>query len=214
MKKGLTELVFILDRSGSMSGLESDTIGGFNSMIKKQKKEGVLVTTVLFDTEFETIHRRVPIETINKMTEKEYYTRGCTALLDAMGTTINDIKKKQRRQKVCERPEKTILVIITDGYENSSRIYDYDDIKELVEKQKNLGWEFLFLGANIDAFDEGRRLGISKKRCCTIAEDREGTRLAYEDVGDFLVEAEECEYMCDIGDEWCMASKEYFESRD
>lgn len=213
MKKGLTELVFILDRSSSMGGLETDTIGGFNSMIKKQKKEGVLVTTVLFDTEFDTIHGRVPIEEICEMTEEDYYVRGCTALLDAVGSTIGDIKKKQKRQRVCERPEKTIVVIITDGYENSSIIYDYDEIKELVQKQSNLGWEFLFLGANIDAFAEGRRLGIRRERSCKIVRDYEGTRRAYEDVGGFIEEAMECECMEDISDEWCESSMEYYDSQ-
>lgn len=214
MKKGLTELVFILDRSGSMTGLESDTIGGFNSMIRKQKKEGVLVTTVLFDNVFETIHKRVPIEKIEEMTEEEYYTRGSTALLDAMGSTIGDVRKKQKRQMVCERPEKTIFVIITDGQENSSRSYDYDDIRELVEKQRNLGWEFLFLGANIDAFAEGQRLGIRRERSCKIVADYEGTRRAYEDVGNFIVQAEECECMEDIDEEWCASSEEYYLSKE
>lgn len=213
MKKGLTELVFILDRSGSMRGLEEDTIGGFNSVIARQKEGSALVTTVLFDRRFDTIHDRVPIDEIADLTEEDYFPGGCTALLDAVGRTISKIKDRQKEQKASERPEKTIFVIITDGYENASRLYDYDEIKELVQKQSDLGWEFLFLGANIDAFAEGRRLGIRENRSCKIIADDEGTRRAYEDIGEFIAEAEECDCMEDIGDDWCLSSKEYYESR-
>lgn len=213
MKKGLTELVFIVDKSSSMYELTEDTIGGFNSMIRKRKEGNVLVSTVLFDTRFETLHDRVPIEKIGKMTEEEYCAGGCTALLDAVGMTIGDIKARQKKQRVANRPEKTIFVIITDGYENSSTIYDYSEIKELVQKQTNLGWEFLFLGANIDAFAEGERLGIKRNRSCKIAEDRIGTRMAYRDVGKFIDEAIEAECMEDVGDEWCVESEVYCESR-
>lgn len=214
MKKGLTELVFIMDRSGSMSSLEEDTIGGFNSMIRKQKEGEVLVSTVLFDTDFETIHDRVPIEKVGKMTEEEYYTRGATALLDAVGMTIGDIRARQKKQPAAKRPEKTIFVIITDGYENSSTLYDYRDIKDLVQRQTNLGWEFLFLGANIDAFAEGAKLGIRRERSCKIAENRVGTRMAYRDVGKFIDEAMEAECMCDVGYDWCEDSATYEECRE
>lgn len=213
MKKGLTELVFILDRSGSMRGLEADTIGGFNSMIARQKEGSTLVTTVLFNTRFATIHDSVPIDEIAELTEDDYFPRGSTALLDAVGKTIGNIMDKQHEQKASQRPEKTIVVIITDGYENASRLYDYNMIKDLVQKQSDLGWEFLFLGAKIDAFAEGRRLGIRRNRSCKIIADDEGTRRAYEDVGKFIAKAKEYDCTDDIDDDWCMSSKEYFESK-
>ena len=161
--KNTTELVFILDRSGSMSGLEKDTVGGFNSMISKQKTEDgeALVSTVLFDNKSVVIHDRLPLDDVPPMTEKEYFTRGCTALLDALGDAIHhigNIHKYARREDV---PEKTLFVITTDGFENASCRYDYDTVRAMIERQKEkYGWDFLFLGANIDAVAEARRFGI------------------------------------------------------
>ena len=178
-----TELVFILDRSGSMEGLEKDTIGGFNSMISKQKKETgeAFVSTVLFDNESVVVHDRLPLEKVPVMTEKEYFTRGCTALLDAVGGAIHhigNIHKYARREDV---PEKTMFIITTDGYENASRRYDYETVKRMIERQKEkYGWEFLFLGANIDAAKEAARFGISEDRAVTYKCDEEGTALNYE----------------------------------
>ena len=185
MKKGLTEMVFILDRSGSMGGLEDDTIGGFNSLIAKQKKaegEGI-VTTVLFDNKYEIIHDRFDLETIGEMTDKEYYVRGTTALLDAMGSTIQKEINVQEQLPESEKAEKVIFVIITDGYENASCEYRYKDIRRMVEAQQEKGWEFMFLGANIDAIEEGGRLGIRKERAVTYKCDSEGLGKSYDCVG-------------------------------
>ncbi|MDD7645679.1 MAG: hypothetical protein PUJ35_00355 [Ruminococcus bromii] len=179
----MTELVFILDRSGSMNGLEKDTIGGFNAMIEKQKQEAgeALVSTVLFDNESMVIHDRLPLDRVPRMTEKEYFTRGCTALLDAVGGAIHhigNIHKYARRQDV---PEKTMFIITTDGYENASKRYDYEKVRKMIERQKEkYGWEFLFLGANIDAAAEARRFGIGADRAVSYKCDEAGTALNYE----------------------------------
>ena len=183
MKKNLTELVMILDRSGSMGGLESDTIGGYNSMLKKQREEEgeVLVSTVLFDDRSEVLYDRVPLEKMPQMTEKEYYVRGCTALLDAVGGAIRHIGNVHKYAREEDRPEKTIFVITTDGLENASREYSYGRVKKMVEQQKEkYGWEFLFLGANIDAIETAGRFGISADRSANYNSDREGTALNYE----------------------------------
>ena len=183
MKKNLTELVFILDRSGSMSGLESDTIGGFNAMIAKQKREEgeALVSTVLFDNDSVVIHDRVPIREVQPMTEREYFTRGCTALLDAVGGAIHHIGNVHKYAREEDRPDKTLFVITTDGYENASRRYDYERVRKMIERQKEkYGWEFLFLGANIDAAAEARRFGIDPDRAVDYKCDAEGTALNYE----------------------------------
>ena len=167
MKKNLTELVFILDRSGSMAGLEADTIGGFNAMTQKQRKEPgeALVSTVLFDNETQVIHDRVPLEKVPALTQKEYYVRGCTALLDAVGGAIHHIGTVHKYAREEDRPEKTLFVITTDGMENASRRYTYDKVKAMIEHQREkYGWEFLFLGANIDAAREAARFGIRADR--------------------------------------------------
>ena len=191
MKKNLTELVMILDRSGSMGGLESDTIGGYNSMLKKQREaEGeVLVSTVLFDDRTEVLYDRVPLEKLPQMTEKEYYVRGCTALLDAVGGAVRHIGNVHKYAREEDRPEKTIFVITTDGLENASREYSYDLVKKMVERQKEkYGWEFLFLGANIDAIETAGRFGITADRAANYHSDSRGTALNYEVLADAVCE--------------------------
>ncbi len=182
MRENLTELVFILDRSGSMSGLESDTIGGFNSMIAKQQKEEgeAVVSTVLFDDVTDVIHDRVPIGDVKKLTDKEYYVRGCTALLDAVGGAIHHIGNVHKYAREEDRPSKTLFVITTDGLENASREYSFKDIKRMIERQKEkYNWEFLFLGANIDAIEVAGNMGISRERAANYNCDAVGTALNY-----------------------------------
>lgn len=179
----MTELVFILDRSGSMSGLEKDTIGGFNSMIAKQKlEEGeTLVSTVLFDNESVVIHDRLPLAKVPPITENEYFTRGCTALLDAVGGAIHHIENIHKYARREDVPEKTLFIITTDGYENASHRYDYETVRHMIERQKTkYGWEFLFLGANIDAAKEASRFGIDADRAVNYKCDEAGTALNYE----------------------------------
>lgn len=183
MRKNLTEIVFILDRSGSMCGLESDTIGGFNSMIEKQKKtEGeALISTVLFDNVSEVIHDRVSIRDIKPMTDEDYTVRGCTALLDAIGGAIHHIGNVHKYARDEDVPEHTMFVITTDGMENASRIYDSGKVKKMIERQKEkYGWEFLFLGANIDAVETAKQFGIGEDRAVNYYCDSEGTQLNYE----------------------------------
>ena len=182
MSKGYTEIVYILDRSGSMGGLESDTIGGFNSMMEKQKKTGekAVVSTVLFDDECEVIHDRVPIEKIEKMTDKQYYVRGCTALLDAVGGAIHHIGNVHKYAREEDVPGKTIFVITTDGMENASRKYSREKIQKMVKKQqKKYGWEFIFIGANIDAYEEAQKYGIRRDRAVNYVCDSVGTANVY-----------------------------------
>ena len=182
MKENLTELVFILDRSGSMSGLESDTIGGFNSMLAKQQKEEgeALVSTVLFDDVTEVLHDRIEIKQIKPLTDKDYYVRGCTALLDAVGGAIHHIGNIHKYARPEDVPAKTLFVITTDGLENASREYTYDKVKKMIERQKEkYHWEFLFLGANIDAVEVAGRMGISKERAVNYECDAAGTSLNY-----------------------------------
>ena len=179
----MTELVFILDRSGSMAGLEKDTIGGFNAMLEKQRKEpgDAVVSTVLFDNQAEVIHDRVALADVPNLTDREYYVRGCTALLDAVGGAIHhigNVHKYARREDV---PEKTLFIITTDGYENASRRYDYEKVRHMIQHEKEkYGWEFLFLGANIDAAAEARRFGIDADRAVTYKCDAAGTALNYD----------------------------------
>ncbi|MBP7279352.1 MAG: VWA domain-containing protein [Sedimentibacter sp.] len=183
MKKGLTELVFILDRSGSMSGLESDTIGGYNAMLEKQKKEqgDAVITTVLFDDRYELLHDRINLRGIEPITEKEYYVRGSTALLDAVGRTISKIGNVQKHTAEDERAESVMFVITTDGMENASREYSYEKVRRMIEHQKSkYGWEFIFLGANIDAVDTAECFGIGQDRAVNYNADSEGTLLNYE----------------------------------
>ena len=181
-KKDLMEVVFILDRSGSMSGLEADTIGGFNATLAKQKKENgeVIWSTVLFDDKHEVVHDRVPIAKIEKLTEKEYYVRGCTALLDAIGRAIHHIGNVHKYARPEDVPEKTLFVITTDGMENASREYTYADVKKMIERQsEKYGWEFLFLGANMDAVSVAGRMGIRPERSATFLNDHIGIGTNY-----------------------------------
>lgn len=196
MKKTLTEIVYILDRSGSMSGLEADTIGGFNSMIEKQKQTGerAYVSTVLFDDRSEVIHDRVPIEKVDKITNKEYFVRGSTALLDAVGGAIKHIINIHKYAREEDRPDKTIFVITTDGMENASINYNYKQVKKMIEKeQKEYGWEFIFIGANIDACAEAERFGIRKERAVNYIHDDIGTKLVYEGVSQAMCAAMEAD---------------------
>ena len=177
-KNGLTEMIFILDRSGSMAGLESDTIGGFNALIEKQKKEDgkAFVTTVLFDNQQKTVHDRVSLADVAPMTEKEYYVGGSTALLDAVGDAVTHIEKVHRYIRPEDVPAHTMVVITTDGMENSSRRWRASEVKKLVEKKKEEGWEFLFLGANIDAVSEAARFGIDADKAVRYCNDPAGVQ--------------------------------------
>lgn len=185
----MTELVFILDRSGSMSGLEKDTIGGFNSMLEKQRKEpgDAVVSTVLFDNEIEVIHDRVVIADVPNLTDKEYFVRGCTALLDAVGGAIHHIGNVHKYARKEDVPEKTLFIITTDGMENASRHYTYDKVRNMIERQKErYGWEFLFLGANIDAAAEAKRFGIDESMAANYHCDEVGTVLNYEVISEAI----------------------------
>ena len=195
MKKNLTEIVFILDRSGSMHGLEKDTIGGYNSMLSKQRNENgeALVSTVLFDDEIDVIHDRVPIEKVKDITEREYYVRGCTALLDAVGGAIHHIGNVHKYARDEDVPEKTLFIITTDGMENASRRYSYDKVKAMVERQKEkYGWEFLFLGANIDSAEMGAKIGIDRDFTVDYTNDGEGARLNYDVMSDVISQVRCC----------------------
>lgn len=190
-KNNTTELVFILDRSGSMSGLEKDTIGGFNAMIEKQKKEKgeCIVSTVLFDNTSEVIHDRVKLSEIQPMNEEEYYVRGCTALIDAIGGAIHHIGNVHKYARKEDVPEHTMFIITTDGMENASHRYSSEDVKRMIERQKSkYGWEFLFIGANIDAVETAVRYGIEKNRAVDYRADREGTAVLYSAVSDAVCE--------------------------
>lgn len=195
MRKGLTEVVFILDRSGSMSGLEADTIGGFNSMIAKQKKEEgeAYISTVLFDDTCEVLYDRVPVNKVEPMNDNQYYVRGCTALLDAIGGAIHHIGNVHKYAREEDRPEKTLFIITTDGMENASHQYSYEKVKEMVERQKEkYGWEFLFLGANIDAIDVAGKFGIDSNRALNYVSDHKGTQLNYEVLNKTVSEFRAC----------------------
>ena len=187
MKKNLTEMVFILDRSGSMAGLEKDTIGGFNSMIERQKgEEGeALVSTVLFDNESTVIHDRIDLRKVEPLTERQYFVGGCTALIDAIGGSIHHIGNVHKYAREEDVPEHTVFVITTDGMENASHRYSSDEVKAMVNRQKEkYGWEFLFLGANIDAVETAARFGISRDRAVNFHNDEIGVQLNYRAVGE------------------------------
>ena len=202
MMKNLTEIVFILDRSGSMAGLEDDTIGGFNAMIEKQKNEegDAFVSTILFDNYIEVIHDRVDIRKVRPMTRRDYYVRGCTALLDAVGRTIRHIGNVHKYAREEDRPEKTLFVITTDGMENASREYSYERVRRMIEHDKEkYGWEFIFLGANIDAAREAARFGITEDRAVNYHADSVGTAVIYEAVSEAVCNVRASRPM---SDEW------------
>jgi len=187
MTTNLTELVFIIDRSGSMGGLESDTIGGFNSMLQKQQAEPgeCRITTVLFDHQYEMLHDRIDIKAVKPLTSKEYYVRGQTALLDAIGMTINKIGNVQKNTAEGYRAEKVLVVITTDGMENASREFNYEKIRAMIKQQKSEhNWEFIFLGANIDAIDVAGRFGVDKSRAQNFHNDSKGIALNYAAISD------------------------------
>lgn len=200
MKKNLTELVFILDRSGSMYGLEQDTIGGFNSMLTKQKSlDGECrITTVLFDHQYTLFHDRIDIQAVSPMSEKDYFVGGSTALLDAIGTTIDKLIRVQRHTAESYRAQKIIFVIITDGEENSSRKYSYDQVKAKIEHEKEAyGWEFIFLGANMDAVKTASQFGIHADRAAEYVPDAVGTTLNFEMMSNAVSEFRQCSTISD-----------------
>ncbi len=212
MSKGYTEIIYILDRSGSMGGLESDTIGGFNSMMEQQKKTGekAVVSTVLFDDVCEVIHDRVPIEKVEKMTDKQYYVRGCTALLDAVGGAIHHIGNVHKYAREEDRPEKTIVVITTDGMENASCKYSRDKIEKMVKRQqKKYGWEFIFIGANIDAYAEAQKYGIRRDRAVNYVCDDIGTANVYAGVSKAVCSVMMADSLCEV--EGCLDNSDWDE---
>ena len=194
MNKTTAELIFILDRSGSMAGLEEDTIGGFNAMLEKQKQQPgkAWVTTILFDHEMKTLHDRLPLEQVPPMGKEDYQVRGSTALLDALGEAISHIKAVHSCLAPQERPEKTLFVITTDGLENASRRYSAQEVRRLIEAQKETGWEFLFLGANMDALETAERFGIQKDHAVNFCSDKQGTALNYQAIGEAVSEVRAC----------------------
>ena len=215
MKKenNITELVFILDRRGSMSGLESDTIGGFNAMITKQKKEDgeAYVSTILFDNVSEVLYDRVPLKEIPKMTAKDYTVRGCTALIDAIGGAIKHIRNIHKYVRPEDVPAHTMFIITTDGQENASHRFSSDEVKKMIEHQKaEYGWEFLFIGANIDAVETAAKFGIDRNRAVNYTADSEGTQLLYE-----TLSAPICAMRADkkISDDWGLSIEEDHKNR-
>ena len=195
MKKNLTELVFILDKSGSMSGLEKDTIGGYNSMLEQQRKvDGeCVITTVLFDNCYELLHDRIDIRAVSPISEREYFVGGSTALLDAIGKTIHKIGTAQKNTAEDYRAEKVMFVIITDGEENSSRQYSSTQVKKMIQRQKErYGWEFIFLGANMDAVETAGRFGIDADRAVDYVPDSEGTELNFRMMSETVATFREC----------------------
>ncbi len=213
MKNNVTELVLILDRSGSMSGLEGDTIGGFNSMIGKQREQDgkCYVSTVLFDNESEVIHDRVLLDKIQPMTDKEYYVRGCTALMDAIGGAIHHIGNIHKYARKEDVPEHTVFVITTDGMENASYKYDSKRVKRMIERQKEkYGWEFLFLAANIDAVETARNFGIDEKHAVNYHADSQGTACLYETVSDAVCNIRQG---CDMPNDWDEKLKKDYNNR-
>ena len=213
LNNNITELVFILDRSGSMSGLEGDTIGGFNSLIEKQKKQDgeCFVTTVLFDNELETIHDREELSEIKPMTEDDYTVRGCTALIDAIGSTIEHIERIHKYARAEDVPEHTMFVIMTDGMENASRKYSSKKVKKMIERRKEAdSWEFLFIGANIDAVETAADFGIGRERAVNYHADRKGTSVVYETVARAVGSIRASK---PLAESWCKDIDEDFKSR-
>lgn len=213
MKNNVTEIVFILDRSGSMPGLEQDTIGGFNSMIEKQKKQDgkCYVSTVLFDNVSEVVHDRLELEKIAPMTDEDYTVRGCTALLDAIGDAVKHIGNIHKYARHEDVPEHTMFVITTDGMENASHKYDYKTIKQIIERQKErYGWEFLFIGANIDSIDVANSFGIDASRAANYHSDKKGTEVLYDSVSEAV-----CNIRCGAGvdEEWNAKLNKDFKNR-
>ncbi len=216
MKDNLTELVFILDRSGSMGGMESDTIGGFNSMLKKQQTEPgeCRITTVLFDGRYEILHDRIDIKAVSPITECEYFVRGNTALLDAIGKTINKIGGVQKNTAKEYRAEKVLFVITTDGMENASREFSYDKIKSMIQHQKSrYGWEFLFLGANIDAVEVAGRFGIAPSRAQDFHNDTEGIALNYKVVSEAVASFRAAPNCAALHDDWSAEIQKDYKQR-
>ncbi len=213
MKKNLTEIIFILDKSGSMSGLEADTIGGFNAMIDRQKKEEgeAYVSTILFSDKSMVVHDRQDINRIEPMTDKVYSVGGCTALIDAIGSAIHHIANVHKYIRDEDVPEHTMFVITTDGMENASRKYSSDKVKKMIKKeQEKYGWEFIFLGANIDAVETASRFGIQENRAANYHSDSMGTRLNFEVLGDAISEVRACG---SISEDWRDKIDEDFETR-
>ncbi|MBQ6152722.1 MAG: hypothetical protein IJJ15_03150 [Ruminococcus sp.] len=212
-KNNITELVFILDRSGSMAGLESDTIGGFNSLIEKQKKEDgdCFVTTVLFDHEYFMLHDRLKLSEIPTLTEKDYQVRGCTALIDAIGKSVKHIEQVHRYQREEDVPSHTMFVITTDGLENASKEFSSDEVKQLIEQHKEKDqWEFLFIGANIDAVETARHYGISEDRAVRYHADTKGTDVLYAAVGEAVSDVRA---RGRVSHRWARSISEDYESR-
>ena len=213
MKKGLTEMVFILDRSGSMGGLESDTIGGFNSLINKQRKEPgeAYVSVVLFDDVSEVIYDRVPLGKVEPMTDRQYYVRGCTALIDAMGGAIRHIGNVHKYAREEDVPEHTIFTITTDGMENASRQYSAPEVRRMIaHEQEKYGWEFLFLAANIDAVETAAHYGIRRDRAVNYRADKRGTSVVYDTVSEAIGSVRSA---CKLDESWSRAIDEDFNSR-
>lgn len=213
-KNNVTELVFILDRSGSMAGLEADTIGGFNAMIEKQRKEDgeCYVSTVLFDNHSEVLHDRVKLSEIRPMTDKDYTVGGCTAFIDALGGAIHHIGNVHKYARAEDVPAHTMFIITTDGMENASHIYTSERVKKMIERQKErYGWEFLFIGANIDAVETAARYGISGDRAVNYKADKRGTRVLYESVARAVCSVRKSEA---LSDDWCAEIDEDYRSRE
>lgn len=213
MKNNILELVFIIDRSGSMSGLEIDTIGGFNSLVEEQRKHDgeCLVSTILFDHESFVLHDRVKLSEINKMTEKDYTVRGSTALIDAMGSAIKHIMTIHKYIRPEDVPEHTMFVITTDGMENSSHKFSSDEVKKMIEEQKSKGWEFIFIGANIDSVETAKHFGISKERTANYNADSKGTGILFRSVSKTVSSVRECSA---VPDNWSESINEDFNKRN
>lgn len=212
MKKGLTELVFILDKSGSMEGLEADTIGGFNSLLRKQKDSDgeCILTTVLFDNTYDLLHDRVDLKAVRPMTEKEYSVGGGTALIDAIGKTIHKIEKVQKNTDESYHPEKVLFAIMTDGQENASYEYTSDKVKKMIQKKTDKGWEFLFLGANIDAVETANHLGILESRAKNFHADQKGILKSFDAMANAV---HYCACKEVLPENWAMDLEEDFKSR-